>query len=70
MEDLTIDEVAARLKVTRLTVRRWLQAGALNGTELGDRARCRIRETDLAAFLDARRRGGVQERAKRPPLAT
>ena len=70
MDALTVDEVAARLNVTRLTVRRWLLAGSLHGIQPDDRARCRIRETDLAAFLDARRRGGVQERAKRQPPAT
>ena len=70
MADLTVDEVAARLKVTPLTVRRWLHAGALNGIQHGDRANCRISESDLAAFLDARRRGGVQVRAQRQSLAT
>ena len=69
MDYLTVNEVAARLKVTSLTVRRWLQAGSLGGIALGDRAGCRIGEKDLAAFLDARRRGGVQERAKRHPMA-
>jgi excisionase family DNA binding protein len=69
VNDLTVDEVAARLQVSPLTVRRWLRSGALNGIALDDRAACRIRERDVAAFLDARRRGGVQEREKRPPLA-
>jgi excisionase family DNA binding protein len=64
--DLTVAEVATRLKVTPLTVRLWLRSGALVGIAPDDRAACRIRETDLAAFLDARRRGGVQERPRRP----
>jgi excisionase family DNA binding protein len=63
---LTVAEVAIRLQVTPLTVRRWLRSGALAGIAHHDRAACRIRETDLAAFLDARRRGGVQERSSRP----
>ena len=71
--DLTVNEVAARLKVSPLTVRRWLNAGALSGTQPGDRAQCRITETALATFLDARHRGGVQERPQRteriPPPA-
>jgi excisionase family DNA binding protein len=66
MPDLTVTEVATRLKVTPLTVRFWLRSGALVGIAPDDRAACRIRETDLAAFLDARRRGGVQERPQRP----
>jgi excisionase family DNA binding protein len=42
--DLTVNEVAERLNVTPLTVRRWLNAGALSGMQLGDRAGCRITE--------------------------
>jgi excisionase family DNA binding protein len=68
--DLTVAEVAVRLKVTPLTVRRWLRAGSLAGIDSDDRAACRIRETDLAAFLDARHRGGVQERPRRPSRVT
>jgi excisionase family DNA binding protein len=64
--DLTVTEVAARLKVTPLTVRRWLRSGALASSNSDDRAACRIREADLAAFLDDRRRGGVMERPLRP----
>jgi hypothetical protein len=64
--DLTVAEVAVRLKVTPLRVRCWLRSGALLGIACNDRAACCIRETDLAAFLDARRRGGVQERPRRP----
>ena len=60
--DLTVNEVAERLKVTPLTVRRWLNAGALSGIQIGDRAGCRITEEDVQTFLDARMRGGVQER--------
>jgi hypothetical protein len=66
MPDLTVAEVDVRLQVTPLTVRLWLRSGALVGIALDDRVACRIRETDLATFLDARRRGGVQERSRRP----
>jgi excisionase family DNA binding protein len=69
MGDLTVPEVAARLKVTPLTVRRWLRAGSLGGIQCDDRVACRIRERDLETFLDARRRGGVQERTPRSHLA-
>ena len=65
MEYLTVSEVAKRLKVTPLTVRRWLNAGSLAGIQLGDRAGWRITEADLQTFLDARRRGGVQNRVER-----
>jgi excisionase family DNA binding protein len=64
--DLTVNEVAERLKVTPLTVRRWLNAGSLSGMQRGDRAGCRITEGDVQTFLDARMRGGVQERPERP----
>ena len=59
MDYLTVDEVAARLNVTSLTVRRWLQAGSLGGVAVDDRVACRIGAKDLQAFLDARRREGV-----------
>jgi excisionase family DNA binding protein len=61
---LTIHDVAERLKVTPFTVRLWLSAGSLTGIQLDNHAGWRITETDLASFLDARRRGGVQERAR------
>jgi hypothetical protein len=66
VSELTVTDVATRLKVTPLTVRRWLRSGALAGLSRDDRAACRIREVDLATFLDARRSGGVQERPLRP----
>ena len=62
MGQLTVSEVDARLHVTPLTVRLWLRAGSLAGCDCHERSACRISETDLEAFLDARRRGGVQER--------
>ncbi len=65
MAGLTVAEVATRLQVTPLTVRRWLRSGSLVGIASDDRATCRIREVDLAAFIVARRRGGVQERPRR-----
>lgn len=65
MPDLTVTEVANRLRVTPLTVRRWLRSGALACSDPDDRAACRIREADLATFLDDRRRGGVMERPLR-----
>lgn len=55
MEYLTVNEVAERLKVTPLTVRRWLKAGDLVGIQLGDRAGWRITEADLEQFLSERR---------------
>ena len=65
MGQLTVSEVAARLHVKPLTVRLWLKAGSLLGCRCDERSACRISETELATFLDARRRGGVQERDTR-----
>ncbi len=65
MEELTVAEVARRLNVTVLTVRRWLKSGSLGGIRCDARADCRIRERDLQTFLDARHRGGVQNRSPR-----
>lgn len=69
MADMTVREVAARLNVTPMTVRRWLKAGSLNGIQCDDRAGCRIRERDLTTFLDARLRGGVQDRTPRVTMS-
>ena len=51
---LTVAQVAATLQVDEDTVRRWLRAGQLLGTNLGSRAGYRVRQSDLDAFLDAR----------------
>ncbi len=51
-EVLTVAQVAERLKVNPETVRRWLRAGQLHGTLLGDRAGWRIRESEVDAFLE------------------
>lgn len=53
---LTVADVAERLKVTPLTVRRWLNAGTLTGFKPGgDKAGWRIEESDLIAFNDRRK---------------
>lgn len=65
MSHLTVSEVAVRLSVKPLTVRLWLRAGSLVGVRCEERSACRVSETELKTFLDARRRGGVQERVTR-----
>jgi hypothetical protein len=65
--DLTVAEVAVRLKMTPLTIRRRLGPGAPAGIARDDRAACRIRETDLETFLDARRRRLSALTARRAP---
>ncbi len=67
MDFLTVSEVAERLKVQPLTVRRWLKSGDLIGVQLGDRAGWRIDEADLQRFLD-QRRGGVPTTEEKAPL--
>ncbi len=45
---LTIDEVAARLRVAPLTIRRWLQGGRIHGAQIGGpRGHWRIPESEL-----------------------
>ena len=46
---LSADEIAKRLKVAPLTVRRWLKAGKLKGLRAG--RLWRVRESDLESFL-------------------
>lgn len=51
---LTINEAAARLRLNRETVRRWLSTGKLRGHKLGPtRGGWRIPESALQEYLDA-----------------
>ena len=45
------DDVALKLNVKPLTVRRWLKSGKLKGLKVG--RLWRVRESDLKAFLKA-----------------
>ncbi len=65
MTEFSVQQVAALLKVTPLTVRRWLRSGALIGIACDDGADCRISETAITSFLDSRHRGGVHNRPNR-----
>ena len=61
---LTVAEVADQLKVTPLTVRRWLKGGDIIGIQLGDRAGWRIEEEELGRFLEERRSGPPADKGK------
>jgi len=56
MEDepvLTVDEVAQRLRLSPVTVRRWLRAGKLRGVRLGQtKAGWRVRLSEVQALLE------------------
>jgi excisionase family DNA binding protein len=52
---LSVDEVAARLGVSKPTVRRWIQKGELTASCVGPRRLLRVRQTDVDAFLDSSR---------------
>lgn len=57
---LTVQDIADRLQVHTETVLRWLREGQLEGFRLGsNRAGWRVSEDQLDAFLDARRRRGL-----------
>ena len=48
---LTVQEVAARLRTSEVTVQRWLRSGRLRGTRLGGtRMGWRVAEDDLREF--------------------
>jgi len=51
---LSVEEVAARVKVSTYTVRRWVRQGRLAGIKIG--RDWRVDERDLEAFLAARRK--------------
>ncbi len=54
---LTLDDVAKRLDIHIVTVRRWARTGELNAIRLGGPKGYRVREKDLQAFLKARETG-------------
>lgn len=61
MEDrlLTVPEVAAKLRASEFTVRKWLRLGKLKGVKPGDdRLGWRVRESELEAFLKRLEQGG------------
>ena len=55
----TVEEVAAMLKVTPFTVRRWLKEGQIRGIKFGKL--WRICESDLDVFLEARKTKKIAE---------
>ena len=51
-EFLTVPEVAARLRVSTETVRRWLRAGKLKGVQIGGtRVGYRVRDSDVEKMI-------------------
>jgi len=58
---LTIGEVAERIRVNEKTVRNWIASGELPAFPIGKRG-YRISETDLRAFIEARKQK-LQRRA-------
>jgi excisionase family DNA binding protein len=48
---LTVPEVAKALRVTELTVRRWLWSGRLKARQASKRGVWRIAQSDLDTFL-------------------
>lgn len=55
----TVEQVAERLQVAEVTVRRWLREGLLRGSRLPGKAGWRIPASELERFL--------QERSGRAP---
>jgi excisionase family DNA binding protein len=62
-EWLTVKDVAALLKVSEETVRRWVREGELPALALGRKAGFRIRPADLEVFIAARYGLGSKEAA-------
>jgi excisionase family DNA binding protein len=59
---LSADDIAAQIKMSALTVRKWLRSGKLKGVRAG--RLWRVKESDLHAFLE---RNGAPAKQKRAP---
>src|SRR5437899_1290265 len=64
MSYLTVREVAALMKVSDLTVRRWIWAGKLPATRIG--RVLRIKPSDVERLPQAGRQSGTPSEAPRP----
>ena len=51
---ITVEDAAARWKLSREQIRRWLRGGELRGMRLSDRSGWRIDEADAERFMAAR----------------
>ncbi len=60
----TLQQVAERLQVSEMTVRRWVTRGELPAIKLGQQ--WRIRDDDLREFLEARRKSPNEPRRTEP----
>ena len=58
-ELLTVPEVADRLRMTSMTIYRWIEDGKLPAIQIGKHYRIRV--ADLDEMLDRSRVGGAQE---------
>ena len=58
-----LDEVAERLQVSKRSIARWVESGALPVIRLSaQKGSVRVAESDLKAFLEARRTAPKPER--------
>jgi excisionase family DNA binding protein len=65
MDDLlTAEQAAATLQLSPKTLKGWLRAGKLTGCKIG--RLWRVREADLAAFIQASRMLRVREENAKP----
>ena len=54
----TLEEVAGKLKVHPMTIRRYIKKGLLPAIKLGNGRIWRIKEDDLNSFLEKFKKGG------------
>ena len=57
---LTVEEVAARLKLQEWTIRDWFKSGKLKGAKIGD-STWRMKESDLLDFIESSYKTEVKE---------
>ncbi len=55
MKLLSIQEVAETMKVSKKTVRRLIKRGAIIAYKVGERGQLRVKDGDLAQYIEAQR---------------
>jgi excisionase family DNA binding protein len=56
---MSLDEAAVRLRVSKVTLRRWTKSGMVSCVRIGSRGDRRFRREDIECFIDHMRRDAI-----------